>query len=337
MNDEEPLVTILVPTYKRTELLKRAIESVLEQSYKNIQLVILDNNSPDETVQVIKSYISMDSRIVYVKNSMNIGILANFRKTFDFINGDYFRLLCSDDVIPKDAIKKQVKFLKTNPDIPLVFGKTEIINSNTGQLYSSSLAFHPKHSIVPVQSGIDNYLKIRRSWSISLDDILFRTDYIIYNNINLRTNYLNADNYFQAEMLLYTENIGFINESTIIRDDSSEHYYVSYSSEYSHITALMQIYDFIVKFDHMLISKDLSPDKYKYKLFLEFCVCAIRTHNSTYRILCERMASNLLSELLRRKVLTFILYPLKIFYRTFYPLFRNHILKIYDNFHKFQP
>lgn len=118
MANRNPLVTILIPTYKRTELLKQAIESVLSQSYKNLQLVILDNASMDETGQIVKHFMDTDKRVVLVENEMNIGVNANFRKSFNYIKGEYFCWLCSDDMMPPGNLEKQVDFLIEHPDIP---------------------------------------------------------------------------------------------------------------------------------------------------------------------------------------------------------------------------
>ena len=116
----EPLVSIIIPTYNRAELLKRAIQSCLDQTYKNIQVVVVDDASEDNTPEIVQRF--KDSRIKYIrlpKNSgrpavpRNIGILNS--------DGEVIAFLDSDDYFLPEKIEKQVRALTNSEEIGLVY------------------------------------------------------------------------------------------------------------------------------------------------------------------------------------------------------------------------
>ena len=93
-----PLVTIAIPTYNRANgYLKNAIECALKQTYRNIEVVISDNCSSDNTEEVVKGY--TDPRIRYFRQSANIGANNNFNFCLEKAQGSYFLLFHDDDSI----------------------------------------------------------------------------------------------------------------------------------------------------------------------------------------------------------------------------------------------
>ena len=84
-----PKVSIMIPTYNQQKYILRAIESALSQDYENIEIVIVDDNSPDETQAIVEAYLSKknDTRIRYFRNQENIGIIKNRFTTVQVVNG----------------------------------------------------------------------------------------------------------------------------------------------------------------------------------------------------------------------------------------------------------
>lgn len=114
MNNTD-LVSVIIPTYNRAHLIKRSVESVLNQTYKNLELIIVDDGSTDNTKEVIDSF--NDKRIVYVKQE-NQGACAARNKGIDTAKGKYVAFQDSDDVWHLDKLKIQVQKLKEkNADI----------------------------------------------------------------------------------------------------------------------------------------------------------------------------------------------------------------------------
>jgi len=86
----EPVITTIIPTYRRPNLLRRAIISVLNQTYPNFQLCIYDNASGDETPEVVAEFAKHDSRIKYYCHPENIGALNNFNYGMERVNTPFF-------------------------------------------------------------------------------------------------------------------------------------------------------------------------------------------------------------------------------------------------------
>lgn len=121
-----PLVTIIIATYNRAKLLKRAIESVIAQTYTNWELIIVDDGSTDKTFQLVDKFFPKISNLKYIKqhnsklwSARNIGI--------KLASGDYITFLDSDDMYKKNHLKLRVNFMSANPDYDLLYGGFKII------------------------------------------------------------------------------------------------------------------------------------------------------------------------------------------------------------------
>ncbi|GLQ47116.1 hypothetical protein GCM10007862_21670 [Dyella lipolytica] len=90
-------IQIFIPTFNRAEKLKKAILSVLGQTWHSLGVVVLDNHSTDNTEQVVASLMAIDKRISYVRRESNIGMIPNFNSIAEHVSGDYFAVLADDD------------------------------------------------------------------------------------------------------------------------------------------------------------------------------------------------------------------------------------------------
>ncbi|HEY5367872.1 MAG TPA: glycosyltransferase family 2 protein [Hanamia sp.] len=99
MNQELPLVSVLMTAYNREKYIAEAIESVLSSTYKNFELIIVDDRSKDNTVQIIEDLLKKDSRIKLFINEKNLGDYANRNKAAEYATGKYLKYLDSDDAI----------------------------------------------------------------------------------------------------------------------------------------------------------------------------------------------------------------------------------------------
>lgn len=123
-----PLVSICIPTYKGASFLAATLDSVLAQSYSNFELLILDDNSPDDTQAIVARY--TDPRIKYMRNPQNLGPEGNWNRCLELAQGKYFKLVPHDDLLAVNCLEQQVSVLEADSagEIALVFGSREIID-----------------------------------------------------------------------------------------------------------------------------------------------------------------------------------------------------------------
>ncbi|MCJ8281908.1 MAG: glycosyltransferase, partial [Rivularia sp. ALOHA_DT_140] len=124
----QPLVSIVTPTYNRPEYLKLALISAVQQTYKNIEIIVSDNCSPQNPESIIKSF--EDSRIRFVRNQSNLGMFANTMNAFKMARGKYVASLLDDDIWEKDFLAQLVPALEANSNLALAFCDHYIIKAD---------------------------------------------------------------------------------------------------------------------------------------------------------------------------------------------------------------
>lgn len=117
------MISIGLPTYNGAHRIMKAINSILAQHYPNLELIIADNCSTDNTRQVVEALIPERPWIRYVRHEKNLGILANFEFTLDAAGGKYFMWVSDDDLLEPGALFKYVDFLERNEEYILVSGR----------------------------------------------------------------------------------------------------------------------------------------------------------------------------------------------------------------------
>lgn len=122
------IITTVIPTFRRPILLKRAIESVLTQSFKDVIVCVYDNASGDDTEKIVREFIERDNRVLYYKNSENIGAQANIIKGLAAVTTPFYSLLSDDDFLLPDFYETAVKEFNANPNIGFVCLKTMVID-----------------------------------------------------------------------------------------------------------------------------------------------------------------------------------------------------------------
>ncbi len=110
MSDQTPLVSIILPTYKRAHVLPYAINSVLAQTYQNFELIIVDDNSPDNTREVVEAF--TDPRIRYTCNNPNLRLPRALNRGFSLSKGEYLTWTSDDNLFAPTAIERMVAELK---------------------------------------------------------------------------------------------------------------------------------------------------------------------------------------------------------------------------------
>lgn len=113
---DKPLVSVIIPCYNAERFVEQAIRSIMEQTYKNLEIIVCDDCSTDGTYQILEKLASEDKRVVLLRNEQNLQIVATLNKMIEFAKGKYIARMDADDISLPTRIEKQVEFLEDNPE-----------------------------------------------------------------------------------------------------------------------------------------------------------------------------------------------------------------------------
>ena len=217
MNNIMPLVSIVITSYNRAHWIGQAIQSALDQDYHNLEIIISDNNSTDNTDEVIKSFCS-DSRIKYYKNETNIGMLANFQKaSLELASGEYITYISSDDYLVNnkfisDSISKFCEY----PNLNQVSAKMLIHNVKENTLVDNVCFTNCKNTFYKeiYVKGEEVFLKFPKVYSLCFGGYIFKRSHL--NKITCFTECICGDILIILQLLLLGD-ISFNKENTYVQ------------------------------------------------------------------------------------------------------------------------
>ena len=139
----DSLVSVAMCTYNGERFIKEQIDSILSQSYSNFELVIVDDGSKDNTVDIIKNYQLNDKRIKFLQNEKNLGFVKNFEKAISLCTGDFIALADQDDIWKKD---KLAVFLEQIKDNTLIYSDAILMDKDSKE--TGSYLIRPNSNLV---------------------------------------------------------------------------------------------------------------------------------------------------------------------------------------------
>ena len=116
-----PLVSVIIPCYNQGLYAGEAIESALGQTYKNIEIVCVDDCSTDNSAEVIREYADRHENVKFIRQSVNSGVCAARNRAIDACLGEYILPLDADDIIDKEYVGKAVEVLNSKPEVGIVY------------------------------------------------------------------------------------------------------------------------------------------------------------------------------------------------------------------------
>jgi len=128
--DVEPLITVIIPTFRRPKLLRRAILSVLGQTFPAYHVCVYDNASDDDTQKIVAELAKTDSRIKYYCHQENIGAYANFNYGLKEVDTPFFLFLSDDDLLLPHFFEVAMQSLSSNPDVMFYAGSCIVVKGN---------------------------------------------------------------------------------------------------------------------------------------------------------------------------------------------------------------
>ena len=120
-------LSILMTNYNEEKYIQMSIESVLENSFKNFELIVIDDGSNDSSVDIIKKYLDIDSRVKLYQNFTNMGVAHSKNLGLNYCRGDYIAMMDADDISLPNRFETQLRYMEENPEISICGGAMYLI------------------------------------------------------------------------------------------------------------------------------------------------------------------------------------------------------------------
>lgn len=202
-----PLVTVGMPVYNGDFFFKRALISVIHQSYRNIEVIISNNCSTDKTLEIIEFYAKKDNRIRYYNQTKRIPLEDNFKFVLNKSNSEYFMWAAADDLRSRDFIHKNIEFLQNNHDYVGSTSPTRFFRNSFNPKRVGDFSIKENNPGERISTLLSSWDANARLWS------LFRTKEL--KKLNFESIFLGVDLYYMMQLVL----IGKLNrlDSGLIR------------------------------------------------------------------------------------------------------------------------
>ena len=191
-----PLVSIVVPVFNAEEYLHQTLNCICNQDYENIEIIISDNASSDNTKNIILDYAKQDPRIKYYFHNENKGAAWNYNFTVEKSSGDYFKWAAYDDLFATNYISACVTQFELSPEAVLIYGKTLLLDEyNTFYAYyDDNLHLTLEHPHQRLYRLIEILARCNPVFGLMKRSTMLET--------NLIGSYISSDRVFLAEMVL---------------------------------------------------------------------------------------------------------------------------------------
>jgi len=228
MTLDKDTISVVIPTFKRAKYFSKCIQSVVNQFYDNLQIIITDNSNDNSILDIVN--IVDDNRITYIRNTFNIGSNANYRKAISHATGGYLFAMASDVYLDQSCLEKHYQYLKKNKDIPLVSAQSErvVLNEQLEIIHNFNdiqhNVFFNKKILAPKTQNIESKLLIEQMLisqkpfqMISFFESLINIDYLRSNKIPLPDSFGWHGMEYSLTMntLLHTKKVGYIHDILI--------------------------------------------------------------------------------------------------------------------------
>ena len=205
------LVSVIMPVFNGEKYLKEAIDSILNQTYSFIELIIINDGSSDGSEEIIKTY--SDSRIVYLKNVQNIGLIETLNIGLRHAKGKYFARMDADDISLPTRLEKQINFFEQHPKIGIVGTSYSVFGDKHEMVRYPSMHEDIKLACLFYNPFCHPSIMIRKE-IIDKYDLFFRKEYIHAEEYKLWTEILTLTegHNLEEELLLYRVHVNQISQ-----------------------------------------------------------------------------------------------------------------------------
>ena len=204
---DNPKVTVCLPTFNKARYLPAAIESVLTQEFHDYELLIVNDASTDGTSDAVLTF--RDSRIRYIRNPQNRGLVENWNYCLELAQGDYAMVFHDDDVMLPGLLRREVEVLNANPKVVLVHAPAQAVDES-----GAVLCVAPPHTWPARTSGLDFVTRYWTQGYVVMPSAMFR------RSLALKLGAFNPDLKYSADAdlwqrLAFEGQVAFLDEMLI--------------------------------------------------------------------------------------------------------------------------
>jgi glycosyltransferase involved in cell wall biosynthesis len=279
---ELPLVSVLVPCYNHEKYIEKAIQSVLENHYNNIELIVIDDGSTDKSYEIANEILQKNRDVLKytsLSKQKNIGIVKTLNKLINMSHGEYIALLASDDMLTTDGIMERVLYLEENLNYDAVIGKALLIDEKDRIISpdASKYLYHADTTLLK-SKYLEEELILR--WSVIGPCLLLRRS--LYEKIGLydenydvedkdfylKVLYLKSLKYLDitvAKYRIHRYNISRNKKTSMHTKKQNAIIDLSYSNKFQKKILCIYLKSRII--DFLLLKYSLTIPYYVYKLF----------------------------------------------------------------------
>lgn len=177
-----PTVSVVMSVYNGEKFLQKAIDSILTQTYRDFEFIIIDDCSLDKSIEIINSY--NDTRIRLIRNEQNMRLPASLNKGIRLATGKYIARMDADDISVSNRLAKQVEYMDSHPDVAVVGGSFQAIDEDGNDLYVHHAMMGEKLSKYCLMPS-----------PLAHPTVMMRRDVIVDNNLFYDEQYSSAQDY----------------------------------------------------------------------------------------------------------------------------------------------
>lgn len=255
-------VSVIIPVHNGAKYISRCIDSILNQSYKSLEILVIDDNSEDESGKIVKNYMSANDNIKYNRNNETLGPAETRNIGLHFANSEYILFLDCDDWIDLNCIEKAVKKIESDDNIDIVVWEIKTaynyckISSRYQYLYNNIIS--GKMAINLLSHSFENDFFL----SPLLGCKLFRKSLLADNSIVF------PNTLYEDDMFTY---LAFLNSRKVALITGSCLYYFKHPESITHHFTEKNIVDFFETFKKLYLHIN-SSDKESYYKYLNKCL-----------------------------------------------------------------
>ena len=216
MYNEEALVSVIIPVYNVEKYLEQCIDSVLNQTYNNLEIILIDDCSKDESFNICQNKAQIDNRIMVLQNKENKGLSFTRNRGIIHAKGKYIYFLDSDDYVQEDLFQSIIPFMEKN-NLEMCYFSAQVFIDGEG--LSWNMNTYIKKGKYKIDNGKNILKSLNKNNEYSPSNCIFitKTDLITNNGITYREGIIYEDNFFAFQLAMQSKRSSVINDVFYVR------------------------------------------------------------------------------------------------------------------------